>query len=243
MTFLYFLLKEGQRQGIERCFCPARVFCKKDCLVCDEVMELAADLTVLLSYWKLSDAVNDSKAFSKLGASACRLLFRRAYKKAAKRLPHADAVFSEQLSRLQKLEQSKCASIDRTADAFAQMLKVCAEPMRDETEKRIAQQLLYHIGRFLYLVDALEDLSKDFKKKRYNPLCYRYELKDGALSETDKAQLIQSIDASVDMAASALELLSARADDEVVRNIIYYGMPTVLRSVAEGKFRKRGTKK
>ena len=43
--------------------------------------------------------------------------------------------------------------------------------------------------------------------------------------------------------AFALELLAPRADDEVVRNIIYYGMPNVLKCVADGTFRERGTKK
>ena len=239
MTFLYFLLKQGKRQRIERCFCPARVFCKKDCIATDTTMELSADMTVLLSYWKLSDAMQDAGLLSKIGAGALRLLFRRAYKKAAKRLPQADAVFSEQLSRLRDLELSKCASIDRAADAFAQMLKGCA----CGPEKRIIELLLYHVGRFLYLADALEDLPMDVKRDRYNPLRYRYELKDGALGDEDKKQLLQTIDASIDMAASALELLAPRADDEVVRNIIYYGMPNVLRCVADGTFRKRGTKK
>jgi len=243
MTFLYFLLKEGERQAIERCFCPARVFCKKDCLVCDRTMELATDLSVLLSYWKLTDAMLDSKAFSKLGAGALRLLFRRAYRKAAERLPQSDALFSGQLSHLQKLEQTKCASLDRTADAFAKMLGGCACYIDDAIQKRIIEQLLYHVGRFLYLADALEDLPKDVKKDRYNPLRYRYALADGALSEQDKKQLLQTIDASIDMAAAALELLTPRADDEIVKNIIYYGMPAVIMSVAEGKFRKRGTKK
>ncbi len=243
MTFLYFLLKEGEKQNIERCFCPARVFCKKDCLVCDRTMEFATDLSVLLSYWKLSDAVSDARGVSKLGAGALRLLFRRAYKKARSRLPQADELFSEQLSHLQGLEQTKCASIDRTADAFAKMLGGCACYIDDAVQKRIIEQLLYHVGRFLYLADALEDLPKDVRKDRYNPLRYRYTLADGILSEQDKKQLLQTVDASIDMAASALELLAVRADDEIVKNIIYYGMPAVIASVSEGKFRKRGTKK
>lgn len=243
MTFLYFLLKEGEKQKIERCFCPARVVCKKDCLVCDTTMELAADLSVLLSYWKLSDAVQDSKAFAKLGAGALRLLYCRAYKKAAKRLPQADTLFSEQLARLQKLESEKCPSIDRAADAFARMLDGGACYIDDAVQRRIIGQLLYHVGRFLYLADALEDLPKDVKKDRYNPLRYRYELSGDALAEQDKKQLLQTLEASVDMAAAAFELLAPRADDEIVRNIIYYGMPAVLKSVADGTFRKRGTKK
>ena len=32
MTFLYFLLKGGEKAPAERCFCPARIVCRKDCL-------------------------------------------------------------------------------------------------------------------------------------------------------------------------------------------------------------------
>lgn len=242
MTFLYFLLQEGERKNLERCFCPARVICKKDCLARDEVMDFAADMSVLLSYWKLSDAVQDGKLLAKMGAGTLRLLYRRAYTKAARRLPQANEIFSQQLSRLQSLEKTKCNSIDRTADAFASMLKGCALYLTDETQRRIAEQLLYHVGRFLYLADALEDLKKDVRADRYNPLRYRYALCDGALQAEDQEQFLHTVDASIDMAATALELLAPRADDELLKNIIYYGMPAVLKSVADGTFRKRGMK-
>ena len=41
------------------------------------------------------------------------------------------------------------------------------------------------------------------------------------------------------MAASALELLPASDDDEIRKNIIYYGLPAVLHGVANGTFRKK----
>ena len=100
--------------------------------------------------------------------------------------------------------------------------------------------LLYHVGRYLYLTDALEDLPKDLKQDHYNPLRYRYSLQDGVLSKEAKAQLLDTIDASISMAASAFELLEAREDRVILDNIIYYGLPAVLHSVAQGTFRKRG---
>ncbi len=242
MTFLYFLLQREQKAAC-RCFCPARVFCKKNCLPNDEVMTYAADMSVLLSYWKLCDADADGRFFKKLGAKSAKLLYRRAYRKAAKRLPEADAVFAEQLAKLKALEQAKCASIDRPADAFAKMLCTCAGFVTEERAVRTVEFLLYHVGRFLYLADALEDLEKDIKADTYNPLRYRYTLADGKLKKEDKTQFLCSVDASIDMAASALELMDQGADEELLKNIIYYGLPAVLKSVADGTFRKRGKKR
>ena len=56
MTFLYFLLREGVPACPGRCFCPARPWCRKACLPEDGAMRYAADLSVLLSWWKLLDA-------------------------------------------------------------------------------------------------------------------------------------------------------------------------------------------
>lgn len=241
MTFLYFLL-QSQTKPSQRCFCPARVFCRKECLPDDEIMTYAADMSVLLSYRKLCDAEQDGRFFKKLGARSAKLLYRRAYRKAARKHPETDAVFGRQLSVLQALETEKCASIDRTADAFANMLRSCAGVIAQEEQRRKVQHLLYHVGRYLYLVDALEDLPKDIKSDSYNPLRYRYAPVGGKLQENDKLQFLLSVDASIGMAASALELMDGSSDEELLKNIIYYGLPGVLRSVAEGTFRKRGKK-
>ena len=243
MTFLYLLLQGGEQKQPSRCFCPARVFCKKDCLPQDDAMCYAADMSVLLSYWKLCDSERDGRFFKKLGAKTAKLLYKRAYRKAAKLHPSANESFSEQLAVLQRLEEANCPSLDRTADAFARMLRGCADFVQDEKQRRALEHLLYHVGRFLYLTDALEDLPKDNQADVYNPLRYRYELIDGALSKEDKVQFLQTVDASVDMAASALELLDRNAADELLKNIIYYGLPAVLKRVSDGTFRKRGKKR
>lgn len=241
MTFLYFLLQGQQRKNVEKCLCPARPFCKKDCLPADEAMDYAADLSVLLSWWKLQDAKQDGDFFHRLAARGGLLLYGRCYRKAAHRQTQADEAFRRELSRLARLEQEKCPSIDQAADAFASLLQICARG-DDPAQVRVRELLLYHVGRYLYLVDALEDLPKDIRKNRYNPLRYRYQLNNNALSPEDRSQLLGSIDASISMAASALELLPKGGDSGILENIIYYGLPAVLQSVEQGSFRKRGTR-
>lgn len=240
MTFLYFLLERGETKPACSCFCPARCVRKKQCLPVDETMEYAADLTVLLSYWKLKDAKQDGRFWKRRGADFLLWFYKRAYKKAKMRRPEADTHFAEQLAHLEALEQAKCASIDRSADAFAALLRNCTETLTDEKERRITEHLLYHVGRYLYLVDALEDLPKDVASDSYNPLRYRFALEDGELSAEDRATLLESIEGSISMAASALELLPPVPDREILENMIYYGFSAVLYSVADGSFRKRG---
>lgn len=239
MTFLYFLLQSSEPFQPKRCFCPARPLCRKDCLPDDAVMQYAADLSVLLSYWKLLDAKRDGRLPHRIAARLAMGLLCKSYRKAVKRLTVLDRSFGQQLARLQQMEDAHCASIDRTADAFARLLCDCAAYLENPSERRTVELLLYHLGRYLYLTDALEDLPKDNRSGSYNPLRYRYILENGALCGKDKIEFLETVDASISMAASALELLPERADDEILRNIIYYGLPAVLHSVAEGTFRKR----
>ena len=64
--------------------------------------------------------------------------------------------------------------MDRAADAFAALLAGAAEEEPDPVRRRVLEQLLYHLGRWIYLVDAADDLKKDVKSGSYNPLVYRY---------------------------------------------------------------------
>ncbi|MDR0889625.1 MAG: DUF5685 family protein [Oscillospiraceae bacterium] len=242
MTFLYFLLYRGEREQAERCACPARPFCKKDCLPGCDVLSYCADLTVLLSVWKLRDARRDGSFFKSMGAGIALAFYRKAYLRAASRHPKLDEEIGKQLERLQALEDAHCSSIDRTADAFAQILSRCAGYFEEEAQRRAAGQLLYHVGRFLYLADALEDLPKDNRTGSYNPLRYRYALQDGRLTQADKQQLTETVDTSVSVAASAFELMQHIPDAAILSNVIYYGLPAVLHSVAAGTFRKRRRK-
>lgn len=242
MTFLYFLLQNEENRQMERCFCPARVICKKDCLPSDAAMEFAADMSVLLSCWKLRDAQRDGNFVHRLSAGAALLIYKKSWRRAAEKHPEADRVFEQQLQKLQCLEDEHCPSIDRTADAFASLLRVCAAFCQDDNTRKAAEVLLYHVGRFLYLADALEDLPKDNRSGNYNPLRYRFQLQDGMLTVEDKKQLLETADASIGMAASALELLPKTEDFGILKNIIYVGLPTVLAGIAEGIFRKKGKK-
>ncbi|MBR6825364.1 MAG: hypothetical protein IKM59_02340, partial [Oscillospiraceae bacterium] len=155
MTFLYCLLSKEKEAQMDHCSCPAKPFCKKDCMPNDETMLYAADLTVLLSWWKLKDGVQDSGFFKRVIYRMGLGLYRKAYVRAATRRKRENEAFEQQLAYLNELEKSRCPSMDRVADTFASLLRVCTGEQTSVSEQRILQTLLYHVGRYLYLVDAL----------------------------------------------------------------------------------------
>ncbi len=236
ISFLYLLLA-GQREAppVEKCYCPARVCGRKRCVQLTPEMEYAADVCVLLCALSLEDNWRDSRGLRRLTASLASGLLRRALKKACARQPELAELARAQLSKLHALEEAACPSMDRAADAFAVLLSHCADPMI-QGDRRPMQQLLYHVGRFLYLTDALDDLPKDAKSGSYNPLLFRFSCPQGDLSPEDRAYVCRSIEDSAAVAAAALELCELKSNGDLLRNIVYLGLPAVLRAVDRGTF-------
>ena len=238
MTFLYLLLQSPEPAGcIKKCRCPARIK-RKACEVDSPVMDRAADLSVLLYYWKLRDEVSDSDSI--LRRTGCRIAaaaLHSAYRKAAQAQPEADRMIRSQLQKLAELENAKSDMLDAPADAFAKILTAFAS---HHPQQRAVEQVLYHIGRYIYLTDALDDLAKDCETDSYNPLRYRFAVESGTLSAEDLVYFRSTVNSSVGMACAALELLTMQSGDELLRNILYEGMPLVLNLVAEGKFEAKG---
>lgn len=240
MTFLYLLRSALQLPGeSRRCFCPANPLRRKQC-ACDEAaFAPVTAYNVILCYEKLNDVILDSGFFRSLAPRIGRRLLKRAYKKAARLQPSFARLTTQKLSELHTLESSQSDSIDATADTFASIVAGCAADYEDPAIRRPMQTVLYQVGRFLYLADAMDDLSEDCHKNRYNPLRYRFHPEDGALTDTDSEYLRQLTDTSVNIAGSALSLLPLKCHSELLENIIFLGLPAVFTAVLRKTFRPR----
>ena len=103
----------------------------------------------------------------------------------------------------------------------------------------MTEQLLYHLGRWVYLIDAADDLSDDLKSGSYNPLALRFAPADGKLSPADEQSLAATLDGSVRAMAAAFELTDCGVYTPVVRAVVYEGLYAVGASVLAGTFHKR----
>ena len=72
--------------------------------------------------------------------------------------------------------------------------------------RRVLEQMLYHLGRWVYLVDAADDLQKDAVSGNYNPVALRYGLRDGKWDEESRRAFARTLDHSIHMIATAFEL-------------------------------------
>ena len=245
-TFLALLLQQAdqeERRCKRRCIShPCRGRCVREV---DEVSAFCADMTVLFSWWKFCDSARDDRGIKRLAAIALRRFYRRRYLRAANAHPAAAQCAETQMKILWTLEAARSESLDRPADTFAAMLAAAIPETADAEHRRVLEQVLYHVGRWIYLIDAWDDLREDMKRGRYNPVAARYALTDGAdaKQEDAKARLELTLRHSLNLALGAFHLLPAGPGSPIVENILCHGLPVVQELVFSGRWRQQKKQK
>ena len=210
----------------------------KKCLRCEasEPLLLASDAAVLLTYHKLRDTIADS-GFRKRLAARLLLPFASHYAKRAARLrPGLAAEMTDYMQRQQALEEAKTASIDAaaapTAELLASLAALCAV---SEEQREPLRRFGYCLGRWIYLMDAVDDLEQDAAAGGYNPYLLSRQLEDGdaaAMAETRRYALL-TLNACLAECEAAYHLLDRYHFDGILQNILQLGMPAEQRRVTE----------
>ncbi len=238
-TFLAILLSEGEECAGKHSRCMASPLRQREYQTSTSAMELAADESVILAYWQLRDGVEDHDWLHGLKYWGISKILEPAYQKAAAVRPGFDTCTREHLGILAQLEREQCASMDRAADAFAGLLEGAAEEVEDATRRRVLRQLLYHLGRWVYLMDAADDLKKDAKNGNYNPISLRFQLENGNWTAESRKEFVASLDHSIHMMTTAFELISFGVWTPILESTLYTGLFQVGKAVLDGTFQPR----
>ena len=177
--------------------------------------------TVILAYRKMLDDASDERGFRALRRRIGAALLRRSYRRAAARQSGFDENTTRCLDCLAAVEKSGGASLDEAADGFAQLLAFPASRTADETQRRVQSEILYHIGRAVYILDAADDYASDRKNGRYNPLCRRFSGETMAPEEMNAAALLPD-----------------GAWKPILENILSCGVPHTADAVFAGTWKK-----
>jgi len=238
MCFLVLLSSTWQdaAAGCTKKRCLLHPFRRRACAASGPALERAADATVILTRCKLRDTMQDERGWKHLAAAIAMKLTQRAGKKAAVANPALAQAAQQCQEGLNRAEQQREASMDRAADCFAQMMRALAWG----EQERILSETLYHVGRFIYLLDAWDDLDDDLRGNQYNPVAVRFGLDcPDADREAAKAAMAQTLEFSAAAAASCAALLPEGPDRSITDNILYLGMPAVQEAVFAGTFQTK----
>ncbi|MCM1194405.1 MAG: DUF5685 family protein [Firmicutes bacterium] len=157
--------------AVEQKHCFSHPFKKRPILCTTGLTDSLAAANILLTYWNVYDDVVDGN-----GTAKRTLLksLKKAYSKAKNALPQLDETLSVRYDELRKYEQSDCNSLDRAAHSFALLSQqFCKIILGDRSSEHI-ETLCYNLGKWIYLIDALDDAEKDVKKHNYNVFVKSY---------------------------------------------------------------------
>ena len=212
--------------------CAFSPFTKK-CIAYVPDAKYAAAINVLLAKNSLLDHIRDEK---KLYLVPAVWLLARGYRKAKRDFPKAAETIETALARLKAMEDEKEANLDKVADVFAVMLADLVTAEAKES-RRALNHMGYHLGRWIYLIDAVDDLEKDIKKKSYNPLLYRYEYdkKEGVpdFIKRIREEIEFNLVYSLSEAAAAYDLIDFKKNQAILTNILYSGLKKNTQNILE----------
>lgn len=218
MTFLVVLLtglyEEESRDTLQRCTVHMG---KKHRTLENRFSEYAADMNILLSYHNLMDDWLDEKKISRLTMA---MGLKKAYDRVSLKYPRqcrAVAVYMEKLGECEAEKEAGTESLDKAAGYTGELLGEIFVYKEDQWADTL-RSMGFFMGKFIYLMDAYEDIGQDREKNNYNPLI---ELSGREDFERRCHAMLTMMAAE---AAKEFERLPILMNAEILRNILYSGI-------------------
>jgi hypothetical protein len=221
----------GTEPTFKRRRCIAHPFRRRTMMEPNDELRFAAAASSILAYEKCRDDLQDERGLRKCKARLKCILLHGAYRRAKKRLPALAAAVRGHLLRLAEKEKEKRPSVDEVAVIFGDLLADIVSHGLPEDKKRVAETIGRQTGRFIYMIDAIDDLPEDIEKKRFNPFLLLF---GGVPAPKDKKSVEDALIACLCDLEIAFDLINDTADANrraVIENILYLGMPHTVKQV------------
>ena len=184
----------------------------------NEATEYASDMNLLLAYHNLVDDWKDERSYAK---KALVKILDKDYARIMNKYPRQVAALEHYMKEIEILEKNGEQNLDVVSGLTGEMLGevFC---WKEDVWKEELRILGFYMGKFIYLMDAYEDLEKDKKRNAYNPLKVM-EKEDAQEFETLCKLLLTSM---ISECAKSFERLPILMHAEILRNVLYSGVWT-----------------
>ena len=182
--------------------------------------EYACDVNMILTYYKCLDDWLDEK---KLGRYLYASMLRKKNNKIALEYPKKVLKVTENLEKIHELEKSGEAALDELAGAFGEILGELFAPKEDEWEEAL-KIIGFFLGKYIYILDAYDDIEKDIKKKSFNPFVIKTPDNPNYKDEGFDDRVKDILTMMMAECSREFERLPIVEDAEILRNILYAGV-------------------
>lgn len=230
MTFLGLLLTSLYEPEITRksCRCVVHPLSRHE-YVKSEHLNYAADMNVLLTYYKCMDDWKDEHKVIKAGYAGA---LKRTGEKIKEKYPDKAVRIMDGLNKLGQAEKDNTLSLDEVSGYFGDICASLFVYKKDEWSEDLSR-IGYFTGKFIYLLDAYEDLEEDIAKGCYNP--YFMICNEDDFDEKVRQILVMMMSE----VGKAFERLPILENVQILKNIIYSGVWCRYESVCKQKKGRR----
>lgn len=232
MTFLVLLLtglyEPKEEQHLGRCVAhPAQ----KHSQIRNEITGYAADMTVLLAYRKALDDWRDEKSRPK---RVLAMTLYPHYKELRQKYPRQARMLESCIRRLSAAELEGSSDLDYVAGLTGKFLGELFVWKEDVWQEEL-RALGFYLGKFIYLMDAWEDMEKDQKKGNYNIFLDLKNDHPDTFGEEAEAVLVDMMT----QCSRIFERLPVIYRADILRNILYSGVWCKYRAIEEQRKKKK----
>ncbi len=197
----------------KKCACVAHPFERHE-YVQNEYIDYIADMNVLLTLYKCEDDWTDDKKFHK-ACFGCMLRKRSCKKRRVYR--QKENFIKDTLVKIADLEKEECRDIDLISGLFGDIMSVIFVCKEDEWSEELGR-LGYYLGKYIYILDAYDDVERDIKHGKYNPL----KEKIGQEGFDEEIKFVLSM--MMSECCKHFEMLPIIENVDILRNILYSGV-------------------
>lgn len=204
---------------------PEEISGKKKCIVhpfekqsvkINKFTDYVSDMGIVLTRLKCQDDWNDEK---KVVKKAYGDLLKTEYEKVRKKYPEKVEIIEQCMMNISKAEKENESNIDVVSGYFGKAFEEICAVYGDEWEISLRKTGFY-LGKYVYVLDAYDDLKKDIKENLYNP--FKEKWKEPDFEE----QVRQILTVNAAECAREFEKLPILNEVEILRNILYSGIWT-----------------
>lgn len=235
MTFLGILLDslEYSKHKYVVTKCIAHPMKKKPKVIDNRALDYAAFCNVSLVYYKLLDDYNDDNSLSKKFIS---MYIKKFINKSKEDLSPILVNIEEIIKKLSFLEKSgEIISIDELSDPFASLTAfIVSYYYKDETFYNELYDLGYNLGRWIYIIDAFDDLKEDMEKHKFNAINKAFNVEnlpyeDLIIKEGNRIEF--NLIMSANSTSEALDKLPINKNKDLLFNILQLGLMNKIETI------------
>ena len=184
----------------------------------NEILDRVADINTILGYYKVLDDVIDEGRHHFF-----KFFMKQKIKKAEKKYPDLCRKIDQEYGNLRELEKQNCLDIDMLGNCFGNIMVAVGDTITQKSDCFL-RNLCYNLGKWIYFIDAIDDINEDKKENKFNPFVSKnIELNENFYNKNEPIwrKLLYT---AMDKIMQNYDQMDITISEGCLSNIIYMGL-------------------